>query len=888
MMAQYVEIKTANPDSLLFYRMGDFYELFFGDAEEASRALGITLTKRGKHNGEDIPMCGVPVHAADDYLQKLIALGFRVAVCEQLEDPQEAKKRGSKAVVKRDVVRLVTPGTLTEETLLDANQSNFLAALARTRAGIEGALALAWTDLSTGAFHVLNSSLMTIEADLTRVDPVELIVSDSLYGDPALAEILNRFKGAVVPQPGAFFESTTSEDRLSRFFNVASLEAFGTFTREEKMASAAIVSYVEKTQLGERPALSPPSREASDGVMLIDPATRANLEINKTLSGERRGSLLSSISNTVTGAGTRLLAERLSSPSMNVDTINARLNAVAWFLEEPECGNNARDMLKSVPDMVRCLARVAMSRAGPRDVASIAKGIRGAISLCKVLDDENRSGPPLPDLLANALQTLQSAPTEMIEELERALADELPNLKRDGGFIRKAYDPKLDEIRQLRDESRRIIAGLQVQYADLAGVKALKIKHNNVLGYFVEVTAQHSGRMMSEPLNETFIHRQTLANVVRFTTTELSNLQTGIINAAEQALSLEFAHFDRFESAIIDKSDQIKTIAAALAEIDVASANAALAEKREYCRPQVDETLRFDIVGGRHPVVEEALRSTREDRFVANNCSLANDSDEGLIWLITGPNMAGKSTFLRQNALVTIMAQAGFYVPATSAHIGLVDRLFSRVGASDDLARGRSTFMVEMVETAAILNQAGERSLVILDEIGRGTATFDGLSIAWAAIEHLHQINRSRGIFATHYHELTSLSDVLKRLFNATVKVSEWKGDVIFLHEIVPGAADRSYGIQVAKLAGLPKAVIQRAKEVLGQLEAADRQNPATLIDDLPLFSAVQNQRETNTEDNATDKVHEILKSANPDDLSPKEALELLYRLKMEANANTN
>lgn len=884
MMAQYIEIKTANPDSLLFYRMGDFYELFFEDAEQASRALGITLTKRGKHDGADIPMCGVPVHASDDYLQRLIKLGFRVAVCEQLENPAEAKKRGHKAVVKRDVVRLVTPGTLTEETLLEAGSSNYLAALARVKGSEEDAFALAWVDLSTSEFRVTETELSRLETDIARVDPKELIVSDALFEDANLRTLLDEVGGAVVHQPAAFFASSTADERLTRFYNVSSLDAFGTFSRVEKAAASAILSYIEKTQIGEKPALSAPLREEPQGFMLIDPATRANLELTKTLSGEKKGALLSTIDSTVTGGGARLLADRLASPSMDVAVINDRLDAIQWFLERRALHEDVREHLKKAPDMMRCLARLTLSRGGPRDMAAIGRGLEAAHALYELIGrDEGHAGS-----IAANLDVLADAPQGLIELLKSALKEELPLLKRDGGFVESGYDEALDETRRLRDESRQVVANLQAKYADLSDVKALKVKHNNVLGYFIEVTAQHGDRLLKEPLNETFIHRQTLANAVRFTTTELSELQTSIVNAAERTLGMELAIFDKLEDAIIDATEIIKKTASVLADLDVANAGAELAERWKYSRPKVDQSLTFKLEGARHPVVEQALAKAMSDPFVANDCTLSggkNNADHGLIWLITGPNMAGKSTFLRQNALVAIMAQAGLYVPASNAHIGVVDRLFSRVGAADDLARGRSTFMVEMVETAAILNQAGPRSLVILDEIGRGTATFDGLSIAWAAIEHLHEINCSRALFATHYHELTALSEQLARLSNATVKVSEWKGDVVFLHEIVAGAADRSYGIQVAKLAGLPSAVVARAKDVLSQLEASDRQNPAALIDDLPLFS-VSAVKPTASAEPKADLLRETLATINPDDLSPREALEALYALKKEAQSN--
>jgi DNA mismatch repair protein MutS len=477
----------------------------------------------------------------------------------------------------------------------------------------------------------------------------------------------------------------------------------------------------------------------------------------------------------------------------------------------------------------------------------------------------------------------------MIAELSQALADELPFLKRDGGFVRTGFDGALDDVRQLRDESRRVVAALQARYADETGIKALKIRHNNVLGYFVEVTAQHGDKLMAPPANATFIHRQTLAGQVRFTTTELGDLEARIASAADRALKIELEIFERLVARVSESAMVIKQAADALAAIDAAAGLAQLAVDRDYVRPEIVTSLEFVVAGGRHPVVEQAL--TRESSaFIANDCDLGAparataEGDSGRIWLLTGPNMAGKSTFLRQNALIAILAQMGSFVPARRARIGIVDRLFSRVGAADDLARGRSTFMVEMVETAAILNQAGPRSLVILDEIGRGTATFDGLSIAWATIEHLHDVNRCRALFATHFHELTALAGKLPRLFNATMRVKEWQGEVVFLHEVIPGAADRSYGIQVAKLAGLPAAVIERAKLVLAELEAEDRVSPTRrLIDDLPLFAAARPAASAPAHDPALDALADALKALNPDDMSPRDALEALYRLKQAA-----
>jgi DNA mismatch repair protein MutS len=879
-MAQFVEIKAANPDCLLFYRMGDFYEMFFEDAEVASRALGIVLTKRGKYLGKDVPLCGVPVVRADEYLHRLIALGHRVAVCEQLEDPAEARKRGSKSVVRRDVIRLVTPGTLTEDTLLDAGRNNYLLAVARTKlssAGEDAQFALAWIDISTGEFRVTECDRASLSAEIARLEPGEIIVSDALFSEADLAGYW-RSLPVVMPLGRDVFDSATAERRLSSFFAVATSEAFGALSRLELTAAAACVTYVERTQLGKHPPLSPPLREAASASMAIDQATRANLELMRTLGGDRRGSLLDAIDRTVTAAGSRMMAQRLSAPLTDPAQIAKRLDAVAAFAADTAARAETRSRLQAAPDLARALSRLAVGRGGPRDLAAIRDGVLAAADLARSLGSFKEA----PAEIAEAVQMCRRPDGMLAAELAAALAAELPAFKRDGGFVREGYESSLDEARALRDESRRVIAALQARYIEETGVRILKIKHNNVLGYFVEVTAQHGERLMSAPFNGVFIHRQTLAGQVRFTTTELGELEAKIASAAERALGLELEIFERLAALVIAESANIKDCAEALSRLDVASALAQLATERGYARPHVDDSHVFVVEGGRHPVVEQAL-SRDGTPFVANDCDLSppQDTGAGRIWLITGPNMAGKSTFLRQNALITILAQMGSFVPAKHAHIGVVDRLFSRVGAADDLARGRSTFMVEMVETAAILNQAGERALVILDEIGRGTATFDGLSIAWATVEHLHGVNKCRALFATHFHELTALAARLDRLHNATVRVKEWQGEVVFLHEVVAGSADRSYGIQVAKLAGLPAGVIERAKVVLAKLEQEDRAAPKG-FEDLPLF-AVPSKPAQGMQQPAEDPLVAALAALNPDDLSPREAMEALYRLKEQA-----
>lgn len=889
MMEQYLEIKAANPGLLLFYRMGDFYELFFEDAEIASRALGIMLTKRGKHQGADIPMCGVPVERSDDYLHRLIAQGFRVAVCEQMEDPAAARARGSKSVVRRDVVRLVTPGTLTEDTLLDARANNYLLAIARLR-GSAGAdrLGLAWIDISTSEFMVTECSDGELAATLSRINPNEIIVADALFGDTDIGPILRDWP-AVTPLTRDIFDSATSERRLCDYFAVATMDGLAAMSRLEATAAAAAVTYVDRTQVGKHVPLSPPTREAAGTVMAIDPATRANLELTRTLSGERRGSLLDAIDSTVTSAGSRLLAQRLAAPLTESVAIARRLDSVGALVADSGLREDVRATLRAAPDLSRALARLSVGRGGPRDLA----GLRDAVLAAdQALSQLARMEQP-PAEIAAAMAALRRPSRELAREYERALAEQLPLLKRDGGFVREGYEGALDEVRNLRDASRLVVASMQARYAEDTGVKGLKIRHNNVLGYFVEVTAQHGDKLMSAPLNATFIHRQTLAGQVRFTTSELGEIEAKIANAGDRALALELEIFERLCAMAVEASEDLRAAAHAFAVLDVTAALAKRASDDNYVRPEVDGSLAFAVEGGRHPVVEQALKRNGEP-FIANACDLSPIPPHhsppqggevrvgaGQIWLLTGPNMAGKSTFLRQNALIALLAQAGSFVPASRARIGIVDRLFSRVGAADDLARGRSTFMVEMVETAVILNQASERSLVILDEIGRGTATFDGLSIAWAAIEHLHEANRCRALFATHYHELTALSAKLPRLFNATVRVKEWQGNVVFLHEVLPGSADRSYGIQVAKLAGLPPSVIARAKSVLAKLEAQDRgQTARALADDLPLFAVPSRAAAEPAPPNEAEQLVEAVKALHPDEMSPREALEALYALK--------
>jgi DNA mismatch repair protein MutS len=869
MLAHYLEVKRQHPDCLVFYRMGDFYELFFEDAAAGAKALNLTLTARGELvGGKPVPMAGVPVHAVESYLARLIRAGFKVAVCEQMEDPAEAKKRGgAKAMVRREVIRIVTPGTLTEEALLDARRNNYLAAVAEA----EGQTALAWLDMTTGDFACELVARPSLGAALARIEPGEILLAERLVEAPELFETWAAWKTQLSPLPGSRFDSEGAKRRLMKLYEVQALDALGPLSRAEIAAAGALVDYVELTQKGRVPRLGRLARVSQSGLMEIDAATRRNLELTRSLAGEKRGALLSVIDRTLTGAGARLLASRLAAPSTEPAVIAARLDMVQWFVDAPAGREAVRAALKRCPDIERALSRLALGRGGPRDLAALRDGLAETETLRKALAQPVL--PPLPKGLHLAQRGLGQH-LALVDRFARALGAELPLLARDGGFIRAGYSAALDEQVKLRSEGRQLVAALEARYRGETDIASLKIRHNNVLGYYIEVTAAQAGKL-PKGAGSPFIQRQSMANATRYTTVELSELEEKIARAADKALALELALFDDLVKEAMARAEAIGEAARAIAELDLGAALATLAVERRYCRPRVDDSRRFLVKGGRHPVVE-ALRP--EEPFVPNDCDLA---PERRLWLLTGPNMAGKSTFLRQNALIAILAQMGSFVPAAEAHIGVVDRLFSRVGAADDLARGRSTFMVEMVEAAAILHRAGENSLVILDEIGRGTATFDGLSIAWATVEHLHEVNRCRAIFATHYHELTALAARLSALACRTMRVKEWEGDVVFLHEVAAGNADRSYGIHVARLAGLPAAAVARAEEVLAQLEAGEQSGRlATLADDLPLFTAAAKTPRRAGAQRGPSKAEEALAQLNPDELTPRAALEALYRLK--------
>ena len=873
-MAQYFDAKARQPDALIFFRMGDFYELFFDDAQKAAAAIGITLTHRGTHAGRPIPMAGVPAHAHEAYLAKLIRAGFKVAVCEQMEDPAEARKRGAKAVVRRDLVRVVTPGTLTEDGLLDARGANRLAAVALRG----GQAAVASVEISTGEVECVHLAPDGLAAALAALRPSEILVTDRLFADASVRAAVEAAGGAVQPMPSALAEPAASEARLKRLYGVDTLDGFGALTGAEVSALGLIAAHLETTQAGRLPALRPPRRAGEADVMSIDPATRASLEIERSQSGARDGSLLAAIDRTVSASGARLLAARLSRPLLSPTAIDARLDAIAWFLERRGLREAMRDRLGRAGDMARALSRLALGRGGPRDLGCLRDALTTGAAIADALNAEINTLTPSPPEVADAAHALvlddKPALSTFCRTLAAGLGPELPSLARDGGFVAAGVSADLDSARALRDDSRRVIVALETRLASESGVP-VKIRHNAVLGYFVEATARQAEPLMQPPLSGMFIHRQTLANQARFTTVELADLDARIARAGEQALGLETAIFETWRAAACDVSAAIFAAAEGLARLDVAAALAEWAADVGATRPVIDQSLNFDARGGRHPVVEAAVRRAGQV-FTPNDCALDGAGHSGArLAIVTGPNMAGKSTFLRQNALLAVLAQAGCFVPAKSLSLGVVDRLFSRVGAGDDLARGRSTFMAEMIETAAILTQATPRSLVILDEIGRGTATYDGLAIAWACAEALHDANRCRALFATHYHELAVLEERLSHVSNLSLRAKEWNGDLVFLHEAGPGCADRSYGVQVAKLAGVPGPVVARARQVLDRLER-EATSYAGLAE-LPLFAVSESAVVARS---GPSPVETALAALDLDGMSPREAMDALYRLK--------
>lgn len=866
MMVEYQKTKEQYPDYLLFYRMGDFYEMFFEDAKKAAKALDINLTHRGKYMDTEenvekpIPMCGVPYHAYESYMAKLVKNGFKVAICEQMESPELAKKQGR--TVRRDIIRLVTPGTLSEDILLDSKKHNYL--LVAVNDGAQ--MGMVWADMSTGDFFAEVVPVQKFISVLARLTPAEIVLPDYLVSHPELKRPLMEYQDKLTIFPDAKFSYMNAKERLEKQFGVQTLEAFGAFTRAELTAGGVLVDYLTLTQKGDSFHLKNPVRLTQESMMEIDPATRRSLELFYSLSGDRRAqSLYNVMDKTLTNPGARLFAEYLSAPLTNAAKINNRLDAVGFFLEDFDTRGKVRELFKDFPDIDRAISRLSLGRGGPRELQSLRDALKKVPYFYNCL-----MKCILPELLTDCLNDFGKYDV-LVDKLERALADTVPLLARDGNFIRSGYHTQLDELRSVQGNEANEVKKLTQKYINQTGISSLKINNNSIIGHYIEVPARFAPQIMQDTALG-FIHRQTLVNNVRYVTVELTQLDNRIRGSHEQILEIELGIFQEFVTEIMNLSEQILKTSRALAIVDVMSSLAELAQEKNYVRPVVDDSLAFNIQSGRHPVVEESLKKSRVN-FAPNDCCLGDS--KGRLWLLTGPNMAGKSTFLRQNALIAIMAQMGSFVPANAAHIGIVDKVFSRVGASDDLARGQSTFMVEMVETSTILNQATEKSLVILDEIGRGTATFDGLSIAWAVAEYLHDQNRCRALFATHYHELVALKETLSELTLHTMKIKEWNDEVVFLHTVAEGSVDKSYGIHVGKLAGLPKAVLKRAEQILASLES-EKQKTKTLADDLPLFSSVLH-KEAEPEKSPVEKE---LMFINPDAMTPRDALDVLYKLK--------
>ncbi|MBO4285241.1 MAG: DNA mismatch repair protein MutS [Alphaproteobacteria bacterium] len=883
---QYLDIKKEYEQYLLFYRMGDFYELFFEDAVAASKALDLVLTKRGTYMGKDIPMCGVPFHAYENYLARLIHQGFKVAICEQMETPDEAKKRG-KSLVSREVVRIVTAGTLTEDNMLNPRENNYLLSIFKK----ENMLGFAWIDISTGQFCTksVNSDFYSFAADiynvLSKIEPSEIIVSDELLTLSEIFRVLNIYQDRRTVLPKERFNTQNAALLIKKVFGIDSLDSFGAFEDVEISAAGIVLEYIENTQKGQMPRINPPVRQNSNNSLEIDVATRKNLELLVGADGSKKNSLLGTIDETITSSGARLFKQRLIYPSIDEKEINSRLNCVEFFISCDDLGADFRALLKDVSDMQRIITRLSASRGGPKDMLALKISLSCVPKIKNMIYNAAASNSLITGLVQDVKNILDKMAdfSALVDNLENAIIDNpltLPSNPKDGGFVKYGYSAVLDSYRDIGQNHAQTIKQMEAQYTKELNISSLKIKYNNMIGYYIEVPNKFIDTVVQ---NNKFIHRQTVLNAMRFTTVELSELEQQINVSQNKILETELQIYQDLTRQILSAATEISQTAMCIGELDIAAAGAHIALSKNYTRPIVDSSLEFEIKEGRHPVVEAALKKNNEASFVSNDCVLNVKTNR--LWLLTGPNMAGKSTFLRQNAIIAIMAQMGFYVPAAAARIGIIDKLFSRVGASDDLSQGRSTFMVEMVETAAILNQSTPKSFVILDEIGRGTATYDGLSIAWSVVEYLHEVNKCRALFATHYHELTVLSQKLKALTLHAMKIKEYQGSVVFMHEVIDGTADRSYGIHVAELAGLPKVVIKRAEQVLKTLEKNPNSQKITSIEnDLPLFANLQ-QSLNKQEDEPFIKA---LKDLNPDNLTPREALDKLYELKVLAKGYKN
>lgn len=799
MMQQYLSIKKEYPDCLLLTRMGDFYELFFDDAKIVSKAIGLTLTKRGTYNGSPIPMCGVPYHSFDLYAKKLLHENFKLAICEQLENPEEAKKRGSKSVVHRGVVRVITAGTIFEEEFLEGIHHNFLMAFCADKK-LEN-IGVALTDISTGDFLTLDGQVSDLQSIIDRYNPSEIITSSSLKYTENVYPILKDLN--VQWLPDAKFDLFSEKSRLMNTFDVKTLDSFGNFNDTEIIAAGAIIGYIELTQKNNI-TLSVPKKLKEDNFLYIDSQTIRNLNLIDVKNGDKKNSLLETIKNTKTAFGGRLLNMRMIFPQKNIKEINSRLNAVQFFIDNQELMKRIIDELSEIPDFERAISRIKFKRAVPSDFGMVVAGIKKAITIKELLTYANIS---LDNEIHSNLYKIDDF-NDLIKTLQNVFNDtNLPNNLRSNGFIKTGYNKELDEYRNLSIHSAEMISNLEAHYIRETGINTLKIKSNNIIGFFVEVP-----NSQREKLSEEFIKKQDTINSGRYKTIEISELEQKMVIANERLKELEFAIFYEMIDYVNGYYDAIKNAINVLAIIDVASGNAEFAIQNNLTRPIIDDSLDIEIKSGRHIVIEKRIGN---EKFIPNDTYITKSK----IAIVTGPNMAGKSTYLRQNALIILMAHIGLYVPAMYARIGVVDKVFSRIGASDDIASGKSTFMVEMIETATILNQATERSFVILDEVGRGTSTYDGFAIAAGVVDHLYHVNKSRTFFATHYHEIQYLSLSMPLLKFLTLRISEHGDDVIFHHQIVNGVADKSYGLYVAKIAGIPARVLKYSKNLLNKLQ---------------------------------------------------------------------
>ncbi|MFO1077654.1 MAG: DNA mismatch repair protein MutS [Planctomycetota bacterium] len=857
-MAQYMAQKQRHPDALLFFRMGDFYELFFDDAKTAAKELGITLTSRSKGEGA-IPMAGVPFRAVDGYLKKLVQLGYRVAICEQMQDPKDAK-----GVVERAVVRVVTPGTLTEDNLLDDRRANHLCAvvLHKERVGI------AWVELSTGAFLVHEGPLARLADELGRIEPAELLLPESQRGEERRWQPQGQV--AITFRPDYDFGGDGGARTLQQFFGVATLAGFGVAELPLAIGAAgALVGYLQETQLCALPHLRSIEVASAGSHMRLDRATRQSLELVETQRGDEGTPLLSVLDRTCTPMGARLLRSWLLAPLATTTAVADRQDAVAELHDGSELLAALRGCLDAVLDLERLTSRAAFGRANGRDLRGLQQSLEQLPAITARLDAADapalrrlaREIDPLPDLAAAIAQ---------------AIVDEPPLAIRDGGLIRPGFDAALDELRELARDSTEWMARYQQRLVEQTGIPSLKVGFNKVFGYYIEVTHTHK----EVALPPEFVRKQTTKNAERYVTDDLRTFESKILKAEENGKALEYELFCRLRDRIAAACDRLQATARAVAELDALASLATVARDRGYGRPVVDDSLVLRIEDGRHPVLEATHAA---GTFVANDTDLL--PPQRRLVLLTGPNMAGKSTWIRQNALVVLMAQIGSFVPAKAAHIGLVDRVFTRVGAADDISRGASTFMVEMTETANILNNATERSLVILDEVGRGTSTHDGLSLAWAIAEDLHERVRCRGLFATHYHQLVDLATPDGGYVNCRVAVREWGDEIVFLHRIEPGGTDRSYGLHVAAIAGIPKSVIARATAVLARLDHEGDEVRAALVTARERQRPGPKQRELFAP--PPDPLIDELRRLDLDDLSPRQALDLLQRWQERAGKTT-